>query len=76
MKVATIGDIIQVVKLERVVEELKEEIWELDTNNKFVLFIYYQHVTNKAVSLMRKQSLPSFIIDPPPKEQLGLLRDP
>ena len=52
IKVAIIGDIIQVVKLERVVEELKEEIWELDTNNKFVLFIYYQHVTNKAVSIM------------------------
>ena len=38
----TISNIIQqskVVKLERVVEELKEEIWELDTNNRFLQLI-------------------------------------
>ena len=58
------------------VEELKEEIWELDTNNKLVHFICHQHVTNIAVSIMHKQSLPPFIVDSPPKEQLGLLRDP
>ena len=29
----------KVVKLERVVEELKEEIWELDTNNRFLQHI-------------------------------------
>ena len=27
------------MKLERVVEELKEEIWELDTNNRFLQHI-------------------------------------